>query len=690
MFLQGKKVNLRFFLCLMVLILTSLFVMPQICSAQNENFPKLANYYTGWDLSQDKIDQLAKWDFIILSPQALERQPQIITQLRQKNPRIKILVYILIQEINVNPQIVNASPYYQKIYYTVNKNNWWLKTQSDQNVNWWPNTWLINATSVAPTTNNGLNWGNYLPQLIYDQFLKTGEWDGVFYDNAWYNISWLNQPLDTNDDGIADSQIFMDDKWREGINQILNKTRSLAPDKLILTNNNTNYYNDKLNGRMQENFPNEIEGGWIGSVKNYLSADFGYSPQYFIINATTKNSGTNKNYQEFRYGLTSALLGNGYYSFDFGDQGHENTWWYDEYNISLGNPVAEPKNLLDPNLTDIKPGLWQRDFQNGLSIINSTNIQQKISFIQEFEKIKGMQDSITNNGAIVKTLTIEPNDGIILLRRISDINDSPYFNGSFVRVFNYNGDSERNGFFIYDKRFSGNNVLEKKDINKDGQIEIILADQNKITIYNAQKNSLYSFYPYGKNYFKGINFVISDLDNDGIYEIVTGTMRGYAPLVKVFNYKGEPLNQGFYAYSKNYYGGVNVAVCDSKGNGNKEIITGAGYMGGPQVRIFDKNGKLLSGGFFAYAKTFRGGVNIACGDINGDGKDEIITGAGYGGTSHVRIFDNKFQPLSKGFWAFGQESKTGVRVIANDLDQDGKAEILASSPYTFTTSFNAK
>jgi len=676
---------------LKVILLSTLFVAlillwPNKLLARDEGFPKLANYFTGWDLTEAQISQLAKWDLVILSPQALERQPQIITELRQANPNIKILVYVLIQEINIKPEIVNASPYYQTIYNTVSQNNWWLKTVSGQNVNWWPNTWLINATSSAPKSADQ-NWGDYLPQLIYDQFLKNDSWDGVFYDNTWYNISWLNQPLDVNQDGITDSTTFMDDKWREGISQILTKTRNLAPHKLILVNNNTNYYNDKLNGRMQENFPNEIEGSWANSINNYLNANLGNAPQYFVINATTKNAGAQTDYQTMRFGLASALLGNGYYSFDFGDQGHENIWWYDEYDIYLGNPLSGPKNLLEQNNTNINPGVWQRDFQNGLSLVNSSVSEQKISFAQEFEKIKGTQDKTTNNGAIIKSLTLKPSDGIVLLRRVEDLINTSYFNGSFVRVFNKNGETTRNGFFIYDKQFKGNNVLTKQDINKDGQIEILVADSNKITIYNSNKKELSKIYPYGAKYNKGINFVIADFENDGYFEIITGTMRGYAPLVKIFNHLGEAQGNGFYAYAKNYLGGVNVAVGDTTGNGDKEIITGAGYMGGPLVRIFDKNGKLLSGGFFAYAKTFKGGVNVACGDIDGNGIDEIVTGAGYGGSSHVRIFNSKFQPINPGFFAFGTDSKTRVRVTLNDLDNDGTKEILAASPDTFTTAF---
>ncbi|MFC1598399.1 putative glycoside hydrolase [Patescibacteria group bacterium] len=669
-------------------MLTAGFVVPEKTVAQHDDYPKLANYFLKWDVNDADINELARWDIVILSPQALERNPQVINKLRQKNPRIKILVYVLLQEINVNPKVAEASKYYKEITKIVNQNNWWLRTSNGQHVNWWPETQMINASISAPKNANGKNWSDFLPNWTTQTFLSNNTWDGVFYDNAWKEISWLNQPIDSNKDGAADSKVYMDEKWRTGINQIINKTRQLAPDKLIVANANSNVYNSNLNGRMQENFPASNEGGWTGSMTNYLNHDLGHAPKYFIINRNTLNTGGQDNYNSFRFGLTSTLLGEGYYSYDFGDTAHESTWWYDEYNFFLGRSVSGVKNLLDENSTEIKPGVWKREFQNGIVLVNSTGEKQKVQFREEYEKIKGDQDPRTNSGAVIKTASLNAYDGIILLRRIEEVTASPYFNGTFVRAFNKYGDSVRNGFFIYDKQYKGGDMLVKKDLTGDGQNEIIVADKSKITIYNQNKQVINSFYPYGPNYNLGINFAINDYENDGRPEIVTGTMRGYQPLVKVFDAQGNVLNDGFHAYQPGYMGGVNVAYCDTNGNGKKEIVVGAGHMGGPQVRIFGTDGKLLSGGFFAYHPTFRGGVNVACGDIDGNGIDEIVTGAGYGGSSHVRYFNSKFEPLSPGFWAFGKESRTGVRIVINDLDNDGKAEILAAAPETFTTVIN--
>src|SRR5262249_23592725 len=79
--------------------------------------------------------------------------------------------------------------------------------------------------------------------------------------------------------------------------------------------------------------------------------------------------------------------------------------------------------------------------------------------------------------------------------------------------------------------------------------------------------------------------------------------------------------------------------------GFADIVTGPGPGGGPHVRIWNgKSGGELRG-FFAYNATFSGGVHVGAGDINGDGKAEVITapgpgkGAGTGNGPDVKMWD---------------------------------------------------
>src|SRR5262249_59785610 len=94
----------------------------------------------------------------------------------------------------------------------------------------------------------------------------------------------------------------------------------------------------------------------------------------------------------------------------------------------------------------------------------------------------------------------------------------------------------------------------------------------------------------------------------------------------------------FFAYDVNFTGGVFVAAGDVNGDGRADIITGAGASGGPHVKVFSGADLSLLHSFMAYDPAFRGGVRVAAGDVTGDGRADIITGAGAGGGPHVHAF----------------------------------------------------
>jgi len=187
------------------------------------------------------------------------------------------------------------------------------------------------------------------------------------------------------------------------------------------------------------------------------------------------------------------------------------------------------------------------------------------------------------------------------------------------------------------------------------------------------------FYSYNKNFLGGANVASGDVDGDGVAEIVTGAGFSGGPHVRIFNSLGELKGQ-FFAYAPHFRGGVHVAVGDVDGDGVAEIVTGAGKTGGPQVRIFKANGQIL-GQFFAYNPNFRGGVRVAVADIDGGARNnraEIITAAGPGGGPHVRIFNNHANILGQ-FFAYNENFSGGVNLAAGDIDNDGLAEIVTGA-----------
>jgi len=200
------------------------------------------------------------------------------------------------------------------------------------------------------------------------------------------------------------------------------------------------------------------------------------------------------------------------------------------------------------------------------------------------------------------------------------------------------------------------------------------------------------FVAYGATQY-GVKVGSGDFDDDGTDELLTGAGPGeiYGPHVRGFEVDGSPVpGLSFMAYGTNKYG-VNVAAGDLDGDGTDEIITGAGpgAVFGPHVRGWIYNGSAgvmpyPGVSYFAYG-TPKWGVNVSAGDIDGDGYDEIVTGAGPGAVygPHVRGWDIDGNPSvtpipTVSYFAYGT-LKYGVNVSCGDVDGDGIDEIVTGA-----------
>lgn len=231
--------------------------------------------------------------------------------------------------------------------------------------------------------------------------------------------------------------------------------------------------------------------------------------------------------------------------------------------------------------------------------------------------------------------------------------------------------------------------------DKGGEPEVRVLDA-------AREEVLFDFTAFEVSYKGGVHVAAGDVNGDGIPDIIVARGPGGPPEVKVFDGKdGTPFPAplgDFLAYDPKFKGGVWVAAGDVNGDGKADIVTAPGpgaaqksdavvKGAAPQVEVFDgaTGARLLS--FFGEDPKFKKGLSVAAGDVNGDGKVDIITGAGPGGPPFVNLFDGSTgQPLpfplgssTNAFPAFDLKFKGGIFVAADDLNGDGKADIIVGA-----------
>jgi len=221
------------------------------------------------------------------------------------------------------------------------------------------------------------------------------------------------------------------------------------------------------------------------------------------------------------------------------------------------------------------------------------------------------------------------------------------------------------------------------DPNGDGTAEIITVpgpgSEPVVQIYNQGGKLLKQLLLADKNFKNGLSLAAGDVDGDGLDEILTIAAAGGSSQLKIFNYKGQ-LKKQFYVDAKKYKGGFNLAVGDLDGAGNPEIVVAYGAGAKPQVKIFDYQGR-LQGGFLAYESNFKGGVRVAVANIDGrnnHNKQEIIVAPGPGRLPLVKVFDNHAKLRLK-FEAYNSNWQGGVNVAAGDINNDGRAEIITGA-----------
>jgi hypothetical protein len=264
--------------------------------------------------------------------------------------------------------------------------------------------------------------------------------------------------------------------------------------------------------------------------------------------------------------------------------------------------------------------------------------------------------------------------------------------GTEVKALDTSG-AELHSFYVLDPTIVPDATLAAGDLDGDGKAEIVLGggpttapwppvangEDQRVAVFRPDGTAVGAFTAYPGLFQGGVRVAFADLDRDRRPEIVTAPGPGMESEIGVFTQEWvEGRDRGsrlahFLAFERSFQGGASVAAGDVSGNGDNEIVVASGPGRPPEVRVFDLSGRQIST-LAPFEAGYEGGLSVAVGDLNADGRPEIVVGT-LAPPARIRAFTGgvQFGPTISPFAAGGP----GVEVGVADVDGSGHGLIVA-------------
>ncbi|MFO0936318.1 MAG: FG-GAP-like repeat-containing protein [Gemmataceae bacterium] len=261
----------------------------------------------------------------------------------------------------------------------------------------------------------------------------------------------------------------------------------------------------------------------------------------------------------------------------------------------------------------------------------------------------------------------------------------------------------------FESTFTGGVRIASADVNGDGYADVVAGSgpgrSTLVRLFDGVTGEqLIEIAPFESSFTGGVFVALADYNDDGVPDLVITPDEGGGPRVRVLNgIDGSTINDFFGIEDTNFRGGARCTTGDVNGDGTADLLVAAGFGGGPRVAVFDGKSihlplsgnsmpPKLVGDFFAFENNLRNGVFLASGDVNNDGSDDVIFGAGPGGGPRVMISSGPAiladptvainTPLAN-FFAGDTNSRAGIHVTVANADWDDGIDVVTGAANGF-------
>ena len=324
-------------------------------------FPRLGLYgsvlgggfpYVHPDFTLDTLEiaHAARFNEVVLDVYPISPyRPDIVEAMKARNPSLKVLAYLLAEDIWLAGDADSTRHIPTIIRHTVRDLDGFLY---DKSTGGEYNTIAIN---IAKKDASGrFVVADAMADICRDHVIATRLWDGIFTDIFCHTVSWTqngtSRLIDFQRAGYA-SLAELDVAWAAACDTLATRLRAEGGPGFVLVGNcGPSSNHERYNGWMRENFPFQQGGSWYANMlgdassRGYLADDRDYvqPANNWVLSAGQPAPATADdplNLYRARYGLASAALGEGVAAICPGKSVNVaayQDWWYDEYAVDLG------------------------------------------------------------------------------------------------------------------------------------------------------------------------------------------------------------------------------------------------------------------------------------------------------------------------------------------------------------------